>query len=306
MSSQQMNQRSSSRPSTPHRLMSRQPIPQQSPKLHYPIEDNIPLSLEQFQELAESLNVLEDNLIKVNFINESIVKFNESFSSLLYGLLINSYCTEFTEAPSREDFSKNQDALDSVIDRMETEIKNLEEEERLEIEREKENTNQNKIGNNLIINNKRVTSNPINSTNSIRHDFKRPLTSATLNRLTKARNPSLLPSRAVGIKKNISGDSTTTTTTTTHLSTRFPQQERKNNSDFSYMSNDSFIENPKSIKNTFTPEFSNESRLKRKNEFGTRSGTTVKNNDANNSGNSSGNISSRIPVRKTFPKPAWK
>lgn len=226
--------RSSSRPTTPYRAGAKTSLGAQSPKVHYNIDGSVPLNEEQFEELADCFGVLDENLIQVNLINESLVKFNESFSSLLYGLLTNAYCTEFSEAPTSENFSETYLDLDSQINRLKAEIEELNHLRATELLQEKE-----RIAATLVEEPKVKA-------------FKRPLTNATLSRLAQSN------------KK------------TSHL------VKPSMNLDISYMTNDSFVEEP-------AP------KLKRKNMFGT-------------GGSSANSSSSKIPVRKSVGanKPAWK
>lgn len=51
--------------------------------------------LPQLQELTDSMTTLDGNMTHMNFIHESITDLNESLSSLLYGLMCNSWCVDF-------------------------------------------------------------------------------------------------------------------------------------------------------------------------------------------------------------------
>lgn len=51
--------------------------------------------LPQLQELTDSMITLDGNMTHMNFIHESITDLNESLSSLLYGLMCNSWCVDF-------------------------------------------------------------------------------------------------------------------------------------------------------------------------------------------------------------------
>ncbi|CCH60187.1 hypothetical protein TBLA_0C03860 [Henningerozyma blattae CBS 6284] len=51
----------------------------------------------QIRILNESMITLDSNFQRLNSINESLVSFNESFGSLLYGLMCNAWCVEYPE-----------------------------------------------------------------------------------------------------------------------------------------------------------------------------------------------------------------
>ncbi|CDH09004.1 related to DASH complex subunit DAM1 [Zygosaccharomyces bailii] len=51
--------------------------------------------LPQIREFSDSMITLDANFTQLNFIHESLVDFNESLGSLLYGLMCNSWCVDF-------------------------------------------------------------------------------------------------------------------------------------------------------------------------------------------------------------------
>lgn len=67
---------------------------------------------------SESRNLLEDmknesfklnaHLGELSEVHNNIVTFNNSFSSLLYGLKMNSWCVEFPEAPKTSSFKEDR------------------------------------------------------------------------------------------------------------------------------------------------------------------------------------------------------
>jgi DASH complex subunit DAM1 len=99
-----------SRSSTPHRL-SRPSNILPSPGLHYDIDptrtplDNFSPS---FAELNDNLVDLDSNIQQIQQVHESLVSFNESFSSFLYGLQINAYTVEFNEIPNLKNFKDDE------------------------------------------------------------------------------------------------------------------------------------------------------------------------------------------------------
>lgn len=54
----------------------------------------------QIRELTDSIVTLDSNMIRLNNIHDNLVDFNESFGSLLYGILCTSACTDFPGVPS--------------------------------------------------------------------------------------------------------------------------------------------------------------------------------------------------------------
>lgn len=77
-----------------------------SNEVHYP-KDIMPLqtahSLERWQHLAQGMNTLAQNIHLLARIHSALAdKFNESFASFLYGLLITMFCNNFPESPNKE------------------------------------------------------------------------------------------------------------------------------------------------------------------------------------------------------------
>lgn len=54
----------------------------------------------QIRELTDSIVTLDSNMMRLNNIHDNLVDFNESFGSLLYGILCTSACTDFPGVPS--------------------------------------------------------------------------------------------------------------------------------------------------------------------------------------------------------------
>lgn len=59
--------------------------------------------LPQIRDLADSVVTLDSNMTRLNYIHDNLVDLNESFGSLLYGIMCNSWCVEFPNAPHRFD-----------------------------------------------------------------------------------------------------------------------------------------------------------------------------------------------------------
>lgn len=55
--------------------------------------------LPKIRELSDSIITLDSNFTHLNFIHESLADLNESLGSLLYGIMSNSWCVEFSQAP---------------------------------------------------------------------------------------------------------------------------------------------------------------------------------------------------------------
>ncbi|CAG8556132.1 11044_t:CDS:2 [Acaulospora morrowiae] len=68
------------------------------------INDSSPLDCleETLQELGNSFVKFQEDFSNVKQVHESLVEFNKSFSSFLYGVKMNAHCIEFSEAPTME------------------------------------------------------------------------------------------------------------------------------------------------------------------------------------------------------------
>ncbi len=53
-----------------------------------------------FAELSDSMADLEANFMHLQLMHESLARFSENFASLLYGLEVNAFCTDFPEVSS--------------------------------------------------------------------------------------------------------------------------------------------------------------------------------------------------------------
>lgn len=78
---------------------------------HYPIEVS-PLDNaigDKVGELADGMATLDRNLKDLQIIHTNLNNFNESFSTLLYGLQMNAWCAEFHNGPRYCDFSRRKE-----------------------------------------------------------------------------------------------------------------------------------------------------------------------------------------------------
>ncbi|TGZ85054.1 hypothetical protein EX30DRAFT_337474 [Ascodesmis nigricans] len=53
-----------------------------------------------FAELSDSLQMLSQNLEELSLMHQSISRFSENFAAFLYGMNMNAFCADFTEAPA--------------------------------------------------------------------------------------------------------------------------------------------------------------------------------------------------------------
>lgn len=95
-------------------------------RIHYPVDGkHLPLdnevAVETFGELAAGVAQMHGNCERLQRVHELLSLFNELFSALLYGLSMNAWCVEFTEAPTRESFRqiKQLHRLQARIDEVE-------------------------------------------------------------------------------------------------------------------------------------------------------------------------------------------
>lgn len=94
-----------SRPTTPLRPSSRISLRESGKKTHNTTSGVTPAILEPaFAELSDAMVDLEANFMHLQLLHESLARFNENFSSFLYGLHMNAFCVDFPEAPIPESF----------------------------------------------------------------------------------------------------------------------------------------------------------------------------------------------------------
>ncbi|KAH3898865.1 uncharacterized protein SCODWIG_03769 [Saccharomycodes ludwigii] len=99
--------------------------------------------IEHLSKLEDKLDTLSHNLTGLNIIHENLINFNESCSSLLYGMMCNSWCVDFKlvspiEGPDSKTDQQNVDntkiieylneinTLDEKISKMQQQIDELE------------------------------------------------------------------------------------------------------------------------------------------------------------------------------------
>lgn len=145
----------------------------------------------QISDLHDSVITLEGNFERLNNIHNNLVDLNESFGSLLYGLICTSSCLQFPGLPN------NISDQISTID----ELKKLDKEKQ-SLSQEIRNikaSSQNK--------NSSVNQNPANPNNS-RNKFSKPLFSVSDTKRMKQNSSTLRPSRASNIsnKRDFNGN----------------------------------------------------------------------------------------------------
>ncbi|GMM34836.1 hypothetical protein DASC09_021610 [Saccharomycopsis crataegensis] len=81
-----------------------------------------------FQSLNSDLQHLNSHLIGLQKLHDNFTQFNESVGALIYGLNLNAWCTEFSEAPNDENFANKYkvDQLNLKIRQVEEKIARLE------------------------------------------------------------------------------------------------------------------------------------------------------------------------------------
>ncbi|KAK0106464.1 DASH complex subunit dam1, variant 2 [Cadophora gregata f. sp. sojae] len=96
-----------SRPTTPLRPSSRSSI-RESGKTSLRGVSDFPLETFEpsFAELNDSLADLDANFMHLALLQESLSRFNNNFSSFLYGLNMNAFCVDFPEAPIPDSFRR--------------------------------------------------------------------------------------------------------------------------------------------------------------------------------------------------------
>lgn len=96
------------RPTTPLRRSNSR---QSDHEEHYPIRDSaLDTAIgEQMGELAEGMSALDRNLKDLQVVHTNLNNFNESFSTLIYGLQMNAWCAEFHNGPRSCDFARRKE-----------------------------------------------------------------------------------------------------------------------------------------------------------------------------------------------------
>ncbi|KAG0132925.1 DASH complex subunit Dam1-domain-containing protein, partial [Tuber indicum] len=94
-----------SRPHTPLRRSSRGSLAGKT------VDDAFPLNALEpaFAELSDAVTTLEVNMADMQIMHDSLSRFSESFASFLYGLNMNAFCVDFTEAPVQESFKRAEE-----------------------------------------------------------------------------------------------------------------------------------------------------------------------------------------------------
>ncbi|KAH7395698.1 DASH complex subunit Dam1-domain-containing protein [Cadophora sp. MPI-SDFR-AT-0126] len=104
-----------SRPTTPLRPSSRSSL-HESGKASLRGASNLPLEAFEpsFAELNDSLADLDANFMHLALLQESLSRFNNNFSSFLYGLNMNAFCVDFPEAPIPDSFHRAREQEDKL------------------------------------------------------------------------------------------------------------------------------------------------------------------------------------------------
>jgi DASH complex subunit DAM1 len=64
------------------------------------------------EELSDGMATLDTNMQHLQSVHENLSRFSESFSAFLYGIKMNAWCVEFSEAPSGESFQRDRTTVD--------------------------------------------------------------------------------------------------------------------------------------------------------------------------------------------------
>ncbi|GME75359.1 unnamed protein product [[Candida] boidinii] len=81
-------------------------------------------------DISDNLESINNNICKLNKINASLVNFNESFGSFLFGLSVNAWCVNFEERPTSVTWEKKfkLNKLNSEISSLQDKVSILEDE----------------------------------------------------------------------------------------------------------------------------------------------------------------------------------
>lgn len=78
------------------------------PKVHYPREV-LPLdateNMVKLEAISEAFAALQKNMDDLETTHKAVTGFNESFASFLYGLMITTFCNNFTGCPTTEKYN---------------------------------------------------------------------------------------------------------------------------------------------------------------------------------------------------------
>ncbi|KAA8913434.1 hypothetical protein TRICI_003194 [Trichomonascus ciferrii] len=102
-----------SHPPTPHR----RPNSANSFHGHYSVDPkSLPLDSVMgggaLEELSDGMATLDANMQHLQAVHENLSRFSESFSAFLYGIKMNAWCVEFSEAPSGESFQRDRSTIE--------------------------------------------------------------------------------------------------------------------------------------------------------------------------------------------------
>jgi DASH complex subunit DAM1 len=94
-------------PTTPLRRVSRGSFSKGQSSDGFPLDSLEPA----FAELSDALTDLNANFEQLQDMHNSLARFSESFSSFLYGLNMNAFCSEFPQAPTLQSFKRNEGGI---------------------------------------------------------------------------------------------------------------------------------------------------------------------------------------------------
>lgn len=109
---------SRNRPTTPLRSASRTSLrasvttPTHSNAPSGPNDNPLNVLEPAFAEFSDSMADLEANMFHLQLLQESLTRFNENFGGFLYGLNMNAFTVDFTEAPGAESFKREKERED--------------------------------------------------------------------------------------------------------------------------------------------------------------------------------------------------
>lgn len=92
-----------SRPTTPLRPSSRSSLRDSAQRSRGAASSSNALEGLQdgFAELSDAMADLEQNFVQLQLMHESLARFSESFAGFLYGMNMNAFCVDFSEASTQ-------------------------------------------------------------------------------------------------------------------------------------------------------------------------------------------------------------
>ncbi|RDW73889.1 hypothetical protein BP5796_07331 [Coleophoma crateriformis] len=111
-SASQTRHNAPSRPTTPLRPSSRSSL-RSSTGVN---QASLPLDVFEpsFAELSDGMADLEANFMHLQLMHESLARFSENFGAFLYGLNMNAFCVDFSEAPIPDSFRRAENERENL------------------------------------------------------------------------------------------------------------------------------------------------------------------------------------------------